>query len=198
MSVDLTSTFQDVLVDVAKRTEGAEPRDVRSSQILRSGTHKNEFGKAVDGVSRLIAVLRQALSETTGDLTADLESQITDYVHRCKSGIDALQNLCLRTSDTRMTISPMEKAHRQGCVLILSERLKGCVGSFDALQRTRAARLEQAEIAKRRRTPAINTRISKKEFREPTAPTGQDGSMSPGADQQQQSFHSRITPSSKT
>ena len=161
---DLTTRFQNLVVRLARNRTGVDEHQLRSSQILRSTGSKSEFGQAVDGVSKLISALRHILSETSraGDFNPETEMQLSEYIHQCKSNIDALQNLCeAGRKDKR--ISPMEQAHRQGCVLILAERLKECMAAFEALQRARAARVEQEELAKRRRTPSMNAMTSRKD-----------------------------------
>jgi syntaxin 18 len=162
---DRTSEFRSLCLSA--KTDGL---DVRSSQIMRPPRRpQSDFAKALEGVSSLISALRRILAESrAAELNADVEAQITEYVHRCKSNIDALQNLCVSgaqpqskaqaqaqgNADTA-AVSPMERAHRQGCVLILAERLKECMATFEGMQRARQARIEQAELAKRRRTPAL-------------------------------------------
>mmetsp|Transcript_7215 Transcript_7215/g.19747 ORF Transcript_7215/g.19747 Transcript_7215/m.19747 type:complete len:294 (+) Transcript_7215:85-966(+) len=153
---DRTAEFRNLLVQ-----HSVDELGVRASQILRPArSAKGEFTKAVDGVGSLLAALRKVLAESrAGDLDTQLEAQITEYIHRCKLSIDTVQNLCASGTGVGANqgrkISPMEQAHRQGCVLILAERLKGCMATFEAMQRARAARIEQAELSKRRRRPAL-------------------------------------------
>ena len=154
---DKTQVFNNLVVRLSKDSS----LDVRSSQIMRPARGpKGEFSKALEGVSSLIAALRRILAESrAAKLDGDVETQITEYIHQCKSNIDALQNLCAaeerRNEIAGANINLMERAHRQGCVLILAERLKGCITTFEGMQRARQARIEQAELAKRRRTPAL-------------------------------------------
>lgn len=86
----------------------------------------------------------------------EIEAQIREYVGHCKQNIDKLQIVCRELSDAKS----MEMAHRQGCVLILAERLKAAITSFESMQRTRMSRLEQIESSKRRRTPLVSTSTS--------------------------------------
>ncbi len=193
---DRTSEFQNLVVKRCKG-RGEDSVDelsvrVRSSQILRPARGvKSEFAKAVEGVGSLISALRRVLTESrAGELNAQLEAQITECIHRCKLSIDAVQSLCASGAgvDTNLgrKISPMEQAHRQGCVLILAERLKACMATFEAMQRVRDARIEQAELAKRRRTPALKISPSK----EHSSPRNTGGTPSSPRSAQQLSFHS--------
>ncbi len=184
---DRTAEFRSLLV---KRS--VDELGVRAAQILRPARGaKGEFVKAVEGVGSLIAALRKVLAESrAGELDTQLEAQITEFIHRCKQSIDAVQKLCASGASVGASqgrkISPMEQAHRQGCVLILAERLKGCMATFEAMQRVRAARIEQAELAKRRRTPALKISPSK----DRSLPTNTQTSPSSPRSAQQQSFQS--------
>lgn len=161
MERDRTLQFRNLVVQRCKDRADVDDLLVRSSQILRPARGaKSDFIKALEGVSSLISALRSIIAESrAGELTSQLEAQITEYIHRCKSNIDAIQNLCVAeaggNTGLNRKISPMEQAHRQGCVLILAERLKNCMATFEGIQRARAMRIEQAELAKRRRTPAL-------------------------------------------
>ena len=187
---DRTAEFRSLLV---KRS--VDELGVRSSQILRPARSAlSEFAKAIEAVGSLISGLQRVQAETRpGELDTQLEAQITEYIHQCKLGIDAVQSLCASGAgvDTNQgrKISPMEQAHRQGCVLILAERLKGCMATFVAMQRARAARIEQAELAKRRRTPALNSSPPKDHSLPRNTPAAPSSPSSPRS-AQQQSFQS--------
>lgn len=93
----------------------------------------------------------------------EIEAQIREYVGHCKQNIEKLQHLCTELSDAKS----MEMAHRQGCVLILAERLKAAIMSFESMQRTRMSRMEHIESSKRRRTPLVSKSSSKTSKQDP-------------------------------
>lgn len=111
--------------------------------------------------SKTIASLRRVLADNEAGFykpgavndqeVADIESEIGEYIRECKRHIDGLQRLCSEGMESPS--HAMERAHRQGCVLILAERLKQCIESFEIMQRARVSRLEQSEQSKMRRTP---------------------------------------------
>lgn len=79
------------------------------------------------------------------------------YVKACSSNIAKLQ-AALRTAPTASPAraapaSPDLLAHRQGSVLILSERLGALTAAFDRLRALRYKQLQQEEANRRRRTP---------------------------------------------
>ncbi len=82
---------------------------------------------------------------------AEIEDEIGHYIRQCKNNIDKLQDLC--SEETWTSSQAMEHAHRQGCVLILAERLKHCIESFEGMQTARISRLETSSQSKIRRTP---------------------------------------------
>lgn len=114
--------------------------------------------------SKTIASLRRVLADNEAGFykpgavsdqeVADIESEIGEYIRQCKKHIDGLQSLC--SEGMEAPSHAMERAHRQGCVLILAERLKQCIESFETMQRARVSRLEQSEQSKMRRTPHIH------------------------------------------
>eukprot|EP00890_Picochlorum_soloecismus_P002208 jgi/Picsp_1/2989/NSC_01212-R1_origin recognition complex subunit 2 len=163
MAVDITPFFQKAVVEVA-RSKGLTDDDLkklRSSQILRSLGSKTAFSKAAEGVARNIASLKQILKETRakfGDPTSasdkfldELEDQITTYVRECKKNIDALQKMCVDGSFN--TSGATERAHQQGCVLILAEKLKTAVNQFENLRNSRRYILDKQDMSRRRRKP---------------------------------------------
>lgn len=91
---------------------------------------------------------------------SEIEGEIGDYIRQCKLNIDKLQVLC--SDGANASSHPMEHAHRQGCVLILAERLKQCITSFETMQRARLSRIEESQLSKTRRTPSSNRIASKK------------------------------------
>jgi syntaxin 18 len=114
--------------------------------------------------SKNIASLRQILKENQAAFCqpglasskeiSEIEGQIRSYISQCNINIEKLQHLC--NDGTISAAQAMERAHRQGCVLILAEHLKDCISRFEAMQRARVSRLEQIEMSKRRRTPPPN------------------------------------------
>lgn len=114
--------------------------------------------------SKNITSLRQILVENQATFCqpglassreiSEIEGHIRNYIGQCNINIDKLQHLC--NDGTMLAAQTMERAHRQGCVLILAEHLKDCISRFEAMQRARVSRLEQTEMSKRRRTPPLN------------------------------------------
>lgn len=112
--------------------------------------------------------MRRVLSDNEGGFyqpgavsdqeVVEIESEIGEYIRQCKNNIEKLQKLCSEGASS--TSHAMEHAHRQGCVLILVERLKHCIASFESMQRARASRLEQLERSKLRRTPPMYKKSS--------------------------------------
>lgn len=85
----------------------------------------------------------------------EIEDQIGTYVGECKKNIDSLQKRCVDGSFN--TSGATEKAHQQGCVLILAEKLKNAVNQFDNLRNCRRSILEKQDLSRRRRKPVSQT-----------------------------------------
>ena len=87
-----------------------------------------------------------------------VEEEVGAYVRSCSSNIQKLQAM-LSTSPAAASParqrppSPDLLAHRQGMVLILSERLGAASALFDRLRSLRYQQLQQAEAARARRLP---------------------------------------------
>ena len=146
-----------------------------------------------------ISLLRSILSENQtkflepGRLSDremdEIEEQILTYVSTCKDNIDKLQHFCQDETSPEMNAS--EKAHRQGCILILAERLKGATSSFESLRNIRQTKIEIQELSKKRRTPkmaktqqqasslgtSLLTSFSSQLGTQPAAHAGQAGTM---------------------
>lgn len=94
-----------------------------------------------------------------------IEQEVGAYVRSCSANIDTLQQM-LSTSGGSAAGSGTQPnanqlAHRQGQVLILSERLRSATALFDRLRSLRYQQLAAAEAARLRRMPQ----------REPAAPS---------------------------
>jgi len=108
-----------------------------------------------------ISSLKQVLKETrakfgnptsaSDKLLDEIEDQIATYVRECKKNIDALQKMCVDGSFN--TSGATEKAHQQGCVLILAEKLKNAVSQFESLRNSRRSIIEKQDASRRRRKP---------------------------------------------
>lgn len=87
----------------------------------------------------------------------EIEAEVATYVRACSANISKLQEMLrvVPTSSPAKAVpaSPDIIAHRQGLVLILSERLGALTSAFDRLRGLRYKRLQQEEANKRRRTP---------------------------------------------
>ena len=144
-----------------------EVRRQKSAQLLRSLGARNDFTKASLEVARNVASLRTFLVENqgmyaqAGRLTERerdaIEEQAGGYVRACTANIAKLQAL-LRSapaSSPAKLLPPSADlmAHRQGMVLILSERLGALTAAFDRLRGLRYSQLQAAEANRRRRTP---------------------------------------------
>jgi syntaxin 18 len=86
-----------------------------------------------------------------------LEEEVATYVRSCSTNIAKLQAM-LRTAPAsspakRLPPSTDLIAHRQGMVLILSERLGTLTTAFDRLRSLRYQQLQQAETHRQRRLP---------------------------------------------
>lgn len=142
-------------------------RRQKSAQLLRSLGARNDFTKAALEVARNVASLRafladnQALYAQAGRLAEPerdaVEEQAGGYVRACSANIAKLQQL-LRSAPASSPAKHLPPsadlmAHRQGMVLILSERLGALTAAFDRLRGLRYQQLQAAEANRRRRTP---------------------------------------------
>jgi len=130
---------------------------------LRSLASKDDFTKAAGEVSQNIGSLAKYLDENRsnyvqmGRLTDaerdQIEQQIGAFSKTCSSNIEKLQTMVDRIFKGASTPNSNILAHRQGMVLILSERLASLTSTFDGLRAVRYRQLVRSEAAKRRRTP---------------------------------------------
>lgn len=86
-----------------------------------------------------------------------IEEEVAAYVRGCSTNITKLQEM-LRSVPAaspakQIASSPDLLAHRQGMVLILSERLGTLTAAFDRLRSLRYRQLQQEEANRKRRTP---------------------------------------------
>ncbi len=86
-----------------------------------------------------------------------VEEEVGAYVRACSANIAKLQSM-LHTAPTASPAKAVPPsadlmAHRQGSVLILSERLGALASAFDRLRSLRYKQLQQEEANRRRRTP---------------------------------------------
>lgn len=139
-------------------------RKLRSAQILRSLASKDDFTKAAGEVSQNIGSLAKYLDENRSnyvqlgrstDAERDvIEQQIGTFSKTCSRNIEKLQSMVDMTlSKTASTPNSSIFAHRQGMVLILSERLAWLTSTFDGMRAIRYRQLMRNAAAKRRRTP---------------------------------------------
>ncbi len=93
-----------------------------------------------------------------------IEQEVGAYVRSCSANIDTLQQMLSTTGGSAAAGGTQpnanQLAHRQGQVLILSERLRSATALFDRLRSLRYQQLAAAEAARLRRMPQ----------REPAAP----------------------------
>jgi syntaxin 18 len=86
-----------------------------------------------------------------------IEEEISVCVRACSSNIAKLQEMMksipAASPAKRIQPNPELLAHRQGIVLILSERLVELTAGFDRLRSLRYRQLQREEESKRRRTP---------------------------------------------
>lgn len=144
-----------------------ELRKLRSAQLLRSLGAKNDFTKAAVEVAQNVASLRAFLAENQqlyaqqGRLRESerdaIEEQAGAYVRACSSNIAKLQELLkgapAASPAARVSPSADLTAHRQGMVLILSERLGALISAFDRLRSLRYKQLQASHAVRRRRLP---------------------------------------------
>ena len=86
-----------------------------------------------------------------------IEEEVGAYVRACSANIAKLQSM-LHTAPTASPAKAVPPsadlmAHRQGSVLILSERLGALASAFDRLRSLRYKQIQQEEANRRRRTP---------------------------------------------
>jgi syntaxin 18 len=144
-----------------------EVRRLKSAQLLRALGSRSDFTKAALEVARNVASLRAFLQESqqhyaqAGRLPERerdaVEEQVGAHVRACSANVAALQ-AALRTAPAsspakQLPPSPQLLAHRQGMVLILSERLGAITAAFDRLRGLRYQQAQAAEANRRRRTP---------------------------------------------
>lgn len=86
-----------------------------------------------------------------------VEEEVGAYVRSCSANIDKLQQMLAAAppggSPARQPPNADMVAHRQGQVLILSERLRSAAALFDRLRSLRYQQLQAAEAARLRRLP---------------------------------------------
>lgn len=86
------------------------------------------------------------------------EGEVGAAVRSCAANVDKLQAMLAGGGGAAAAaggpLSPDVMAHRQGQVLILSERLRAATALFDRLRSLRYQQLQQAEAARARRRPA--------------------------------------------
>ncbi|GAB4819928.1 hypothetical protein N2152v2_006974 [Parachlorella kessleri] len=158
-------------------------KKLRSAQLLRSLAAKTDFTRAAVEVANNILALRQYLKENQRDYAQQgklreterdrIEEEVGAYVRGCSANIDKLQQMlaaapttpgspgqpaAARTAAAAASAAAAGanedvQAHRQGMVLILSERLKALTGAFDRLRSLRYQQLQQQEAARLRRQP---------------------------------------------
>lgn len=90
-----------------------------------------------------------------------IEEEVAMYVRACSANISKLQEIIQilpvpsPANARRGSPSPDLLAHRQGIILILSERLRVLTTAFDRLRSLRFRQLQQEETNRRRRTPPM-------------------------------------------
>lgn len=87
-----------------------------------------------------------------------IEEEVGSFVRACGSNIEKLQNMIHKipsSSPAKKHVPPSADllAHRQGLVLILSERLGTITSDFDRLRSLRYKQLQKQEANRKRRTP---------------------------------------------
>ncbi|EFN52389.1 hypothetical protein CHLNCDRAFT_138844 [Chlorella variabilis] len=167
--MDCTPEFQEAVLGAA-RAAGLPPDQLtrlRQRQILRSLAAKTAFTKAAIEVAHNVDALRQYLREhqrdyaqlgKLGEAERDrVEEEVGAYVRSCSANIDKLQQMLAAAppggSPARQPPNADMVAHRQGQVLILSERLRSAAALFDRLRSLRYQQLQAAEAARLRRLP---------------------------------------------
>lgn len=140
---------------------------LRSAQLLRSLGSRNEFSKAVAEVSNNLNTLKTFLTDNQRDylqpgrlkeLERDaIEEELGVFVKRCSSNISQLQSLIRIASGgspaKQIPTNTDMLAHRQGMILILSEKLGSLTKAFDRLRAVRYQQIAATEASKARRTP---------------------------------------------
>lgn len=143
---------------------------------MRSLASKDDFTKAAGEVSQNIGSLAKYLDENRsnyvqmGRLTDaerdQIEQQIGAFSKTCSSNVEKLQTMVDRIFKGASTPNSNILAHRQGMVLILSERLASLTSTFDGLRAVRYRQLVRSEAAKRRRTPTQKMQKIQKSVRD--------------------------------
>eukprot|EP00887_Chlorella_sp_A99_P000321 scaffold13.g321.t1 len=143
---------------------------LRSKQLLRSLAAKTAFTKAAVEVAQNINALRQYLRENQRDYAQlgklsegerdRIEEEVGGFVRSCAANIERLQGMVAAAPVTSASPAwggappgPDLLAHRQGMVLILSERLSAATTLFDRLRSLRYQQMQAAEAARQRRLP---------------------------------------------
>ncbi|KAL4449036.1 hypothetical protein ABPG77_007753 [Micractinium sp. CCAP 211/92] len=174
--MDLTAAYWDAVLGAARSAGWPEDQltKLRQRQILRSLAAKAAFTKAAVEVAHNVAALRAFLRDNQRDYAQAgklpeserdrIEQEVGAYVRSCSANIDTLQQMLSTTGGSAAAGGTQpnanQLAHRQGQVLILSERLRSAAALFDRLRSLRYQQLAAAEAARRRRMPQ----------REPAAP----------------------------
>ncbi|KDD74317.1 hypothetical protein H632_c1405p0 [Helicosporidium sp. ATCC 50920] len=168
VAVDETSSFWEAVREQAKAKGLSEEalRNLRSAQLLRTLAAKTGFNSAATEVAHNLEVLQSYVADNQqayvhpaqiSEAARDrIEGNVGLYVKASSANIERLQGL-LRVAESGK-ISKDEAAHRQGVVLVLSERLGRNTLFFDRLRSLRRDQMAKAEsLAARRRvsgTPA--------------------------------------------
>lgn len=140
---------------------------LKSAQLLRSLGSKNAFSRAALEVTNNLKTLQKYIKDNQHDYSQpgrlkesdkdDIEGQIGIYVKKCSANISQLQNLLKLTPAgspaKQLPINTDMLAHRQGMVLILSEKLGLLTSAFDRLRSLRYQQRAAQQAMKARRTP---------------------------------------------
>ncbi|KAL4422617.1 hypothetical protein ABPG75_008814 [Micractinium tetrahymenae] len=170
--MDLTAAYWDAVLGAARSAGWPEDQltQLRQRQILRSLAAKTSFTKAAVEVAHSVAALRAFLRDNQRDYAQAgklpeaerdrIEQEVGAYVRSCSANIDTLQQMLRNGGGGGRQPNENQLAHRQGQVLILSERLQSATALFDRLRSLRYQQLAAAEAARHRRMPQRETGAS--------------------------------------
>ncbi|PRW20462.1 Syntaxin-81 [Chlorella sorokiniana] len=168
--MDQTPLYWEAVLAAARQQQWPEDAltKLRQRQILRSLANRAPFTKAAIEVAHNVAALRAFLRDSQREYAQlgrlpeaerdRIEEEIGAAVRSCAANIDTLQQMLAAGAvgagaPAKQPPSADLMAHRQGQVLILSERLRAATALFDRLRSLRYQQLQQQEAARLRRLP---------------------------------------------
>eukprot|EP00192_Tetraselmis_astigmatica_P021007 CAMPEP_0117662704 /NCGR_PEP_ID=MMETSP0804-20121206/8192_1 /TAXON_ID=1074897 /ORGANISM="Tetraselmis astigmatica, Strain CCMP880" /LENGTH=296 /DNA_ID=CAMNT_0005469615 /DNA_START=71 /DNA_END=958 /DNA_ORIENTATION=+ len=164
MGIDRTADFWDAVEASTKKLNLPKDaaRQLMSERLLRPVRPSSEFGKAATSCGQHIREVLQFLAVNQRDylqpgrssaLQKDrIEEEVVLFSKACNKQIEVLQEgvMDLRQGGSRRSgVSPQGVAHRQGVVLILTERLAEATAEFDRLRRARFRQASQKKDSRR-------------------------------------------------